>query len=85
MADVVYPAVLLAFGRGISLLLTMVGCIQSGLWALAKIFCRVEALMDAKGNALIDQHGNPEVKVPNIESNSHTPICWHGMSCIAHL
>jgi len=66
MVDVVYPAVLLAFGQSIALLSTMVGCIQSELRALAKTFCRVEALVDAKSNALTDQYGNPEVKVPNL-------------------
>ena len=35
-ADVVYPAVLLAFGRGITLLPTIVGCIQSEHWALTR-------------------------------------------------
>jgi len=68
---VVYPAVLLAFGRGIILLPMMVGCIQSELWALAKTFCRVKVLVDTKGNVLTNQHGNLEVKVPNqrIESS----------------
>jgi len=40
-ANVVYPTVLLAFGRGITLLSTMVGCIQSRLRALTKTFCKV--------------------------------------------
>jgi len=35
VADVVYPAVLLAFGQNISLLTAMKGCIQSGLRAFA--------------------------------------------------
>jgi len=65
VADVVYPVVLLAFGQGIALLPTMVGCIQSGLQALTKTFYKVEALVDANGNALTGHHGNPEVKIPN--------------------
>ena len=65
MVDVVYPVLLLAFGRRITLLPMMVRCIQSELQALTKTFCKVEALVDANGNALTDQHGNPEVKMPN--------------------
>jgi len=61
----VYPAVLLAFGRDIALLPTMVRCIQSGLRVLTKTFCKVEVMVDADGNALTGQRGNPEVKVPN--------------------
>ena len=53
VADVVYPAVLLAFGRIIALLEAMVGCIQSGLQVLIKTFCKVEALVDDDGNVLI--------------------------------
>jgi len=53
-ADVVHPAILLAFGSGIALLSMMVGCIQSRLWALTKTFCKVEALVDANGNVLTD-------------------------------
>jgi len=65
VADVVYPAILLAFGRNIALLLAMVRCIQSGLRVLTKMFCKVEALVDDEGNMLIDHNGEPEVKVPN--------------------
>jgi len=65
VVDVVYLVVLLELGWGIAPLPTMVGCIQSGLRALAKRFCKVEVLVDAKVNVLTDQHGNPEVKVPN--------------------
>ena len=65
VANVVYPAVLLAFSQSIALLSMIVGCIQSRLQALTKTFCKVEALVDANSNALTDQHGNLEVKVPN--------------------
>ena len=83
MADVAYPAVLLAFGRGIALLPTMVGCIQSGLRALTKTFCKVKVLVDAKGNVLTDQYGNPEVKVPNprIELLFTYLAVWYVMHC----
>ena len=60
--DMVYPAILLAFGQSIAHLLMMVGCIQSRLRALTKKFCKVEALVDDNVNVLIDQHSNPEVK-----------------------
>ena len=54
VADVAYLAILLAFGRGITLLPMMVACIQSELRVLAKIFCRVKVLVDAEGNVLTD-------------------------------
>ena len=81
----VYPAVLLALGQGIVLLPTMVWCIQSGLWALTKTFCKVEAPMDADCNALTDQHGDHEVKIPNlrIELSYTYLVIW--LLCIAHL
>jgi len=83
VADVVYPAVLLAFGWGIALLPTMVGCIQSGLQALAKTLCKVEASVDAKGNVLHDRHGNPEVKVPNYRNKLSYIylVAWYVMHC----
>ena len=65
VTDVVYPAILLAFGRNIALLLAMMECIQSWLRALIRTFCKVEVLVDDDGNVLIDQNSNPEVKVPN--------------------
>jgi len=62
---------------------TMVGCIQSRLRALAKTFYRVKALVDAKGNVLTDQHGNPEVKVPNprIKLPYTYLVAWYAMYC----
>ena len=85
MADVAYPAVLLAFGRGIALLPTMVGCIQSGLRALTMTFCKVEVLVDAKSNVLTDHHGNPEEKVPNprIELPYTYLVAWYVMHCLS--
>ena len=79
----VYPAVLLAFGWGIALLPMMVGCIQSGLRALTKTFCKVKVLVDAKGNVLTDQHGDPEVKVPNprVELLYTNLVAWYVMHC----
>ena len=62
--DVVYPAVLLAFGRGIALLPMIVRC-KSELQTLNKTFCKVKVLVDADNNVLTDQHDNPNIKVPN--------------------
>ena len=47
VAGVVYPIVLLAHGKSISILPAMVAGIQSGLWALAKSLCQVEAVVDS--------------------------------------
>ena len=65
-------------------LLAIVGCIQNWLQVLTKTFCKVEALIDDEGNVLIDQNGDPELKVPISESNSSTPAWWHSMLCIVH-
>jgi len=65
IADVVYPAVLLAHRKSIALLPVMVAGIQSGLRALAKSFRRVEAVVDAEGNPVTDSNGRPLVKTPN--------------------
>ena len=85
VANVVYPTLLLAFGRGISLLPMMVGCIQSGLWALTKTFCKKEALVDTNGNALTDQHGNPQFKVPNprIKLAYTYLVAWYIIHCLS--
>jgi len=47
IAEVVYPTVLLAYGKSIALLPAMVAGIQSGLQALVKILCQVEAIVDS--------------------------------------
>ena len=65
VADVVYPAVLLAHGKSISLLPAMVVDIQSGLRVLTKSLCQVEAIVDSQGRTLVDSEGRPEVKTPN--------------------
>ena len=51
VADVVYPTVLLAYGKSIALLPAMVAGIQSGLRALVKSLCQVEVIVDSKGQA----------------------------------
>jgi len=65
IVDVVYLAVLLAHGKSIALLPAMVARIQSRMRALATSFCRVEAIVDAEGNPVIDSNGRPLVKTPN--------------------
>ena len=58
VTDVVYPAVLLAYGKSIALLPAMVTGIQSGLRALVKSLCQVEAIVTPKaGQRLIQREG----------------------------
>jgi len=47
VANVMYPTVLLAHGKSISVLSAMVADIQSGLRVLAKSLCQVEAIVDS--------------------------------------
>jgi len=63
--DVVYPAVLLAYGKSIALLPAMVAGIQSGLRALAQNLCRVEKVVDSRVEPDVDSEGRPRVKTPN--------------------
>ena len=65
VAYVVYPAVLLAHRKSISLLPVMVAGIQSGLRALTKSLCIVEAIVDSQGRPVVDSEGRPEMKTPN--------------------
>ena len=65
VANVVYPVVLLAHEKFIALLPTMVAGIQSGLRALAKSFCQVEAIVDTEGHPVTDSNGRPLVNAPN--------------------
>jgi len=83
VTDVVYPAVLLAFGRNIALLPVTVGCIQSGLRVLTKTFYKVEALVDEEGNMLIDWNDSPKLKVPDpiVELPYTYLVAWYVMHC----
>jgi len=65
VANVVYPAVLLAYGKSIALLPAMVAGIQSGLRVLIKSLCQVEAIVDSQGRPVVDSEGKLEVKTPN--------------------
>ena len=62
IADVVYPAVLLAYGKSIALLPAMVAEIQSGLRALVKSLCQVEAIVDSEGRTEVDSERRSRVK-----------------------
>ena len=75
VADVVYPAVLLAYEKSIALLPAMVARIQSGLQALVKSLCQVEAIVDSKGRPEVDSEGRPKVKTPQPQDRAsiHVP------------
>ena len=83
ITDMVYPAVLLAHRKSIALLPAMVAGIHSVLYALAKSFCRVEAIVDAEGNPVTDSNGRPLVKTPNrrVELSYTYLIAWYVMHC----
>jgi len=65
VTDMVYPAVLLAHGKSISLLPVMAYGIQSGLRLLAKSLCQEEVIVDSQSRSVVDSEGRPEVGTPN--------------------
>ena len=77
VADVVYPAVLLVYGRPLGLLLAMVGCLQSGLQILCRSFCNVVAEEDREGNVVVGPDGEPRMDT----KFSHRVVLYvpHGM------
>jgi len=83
IANVVYLAVLLAYGKSISLLPTMVADIQSGLQVLTKSLCQVEAITNSQGRPVVDSEGRLEVKTlnPRVELPYTYLMAW--TSCIA--
>ena len=81
VVDVVYPTVLLAYGKSIALLPAMVARIQSGLQALVKSLCQVEAIVDSEGRPVVDSEGRPRVKAlnPRIELPYTYLMAWYVM------
>ena len=79
----VYPAVLLTYGCSLSLLPTMVDCLQSGLQVLTKSFCNVEVLENAKDNVIIDRDGELKLKTSNyrVELPYTYLIAWYVVHC----
>ena len=77
--DVVYPAVMLAYGRPIGLLPAMVSCLQSGLRVLTTSFCRTEE------ENLVDCDGMPLKKtpVPRVELPYTYLMAWFVLHCPA--
>jgi len=73
IANVVYLAVLLAYGKSIALLPMMAARIQSGLCALANSFCHEEAIVNVEGHLVTDSNGRPWSRLTVPGSNSH--IC----------
>jgi len=84
VTDVVYPAILLAHGKSIALLLAMVAGIQSGLHVLTKSFYQVDAIMDAEGHPVMDSNGHPLVKTPSPRIELSYTHLMAGTSCIVH-
>jgi len=74
---------LLAYGKFIALLPAMVARIQSGLRALIKSVCQVEAIVDSQGRPVVDSEGRPKVKTPSprIEPPYMYLMAWYVMHC----
>jgi len=83
VADVVYPAVLLAHGSPIALLQAVAAGIQSGLRALTQNFCEPPKTVDSHGQPILDSEGKPTVKRPNprIELPYTYLMAWYVMHC----
>ena len=83
IANVVYPTILLSYGRSLSMLPEMVSCVQGGLWVLTKSFCHVETLEDIKGHIIIDQNGPRKLKIlySYVELPYAYLMAWYVMHC----
>ena len=65
IADVVYLAILLTYGQSLSLLFTMVCCIQSVLRTLCQSLYNVVVEKDKEGYVVVSTDGRPRVRIPN--------------------
>ena len=65
VANVVYPAILLTYGRSLGLLPTMVGCPQRRLKVLCQSFSNVVAEENKEGNMVVSPDSEPKMKTPN--------------------
>jgi len=63
--NVVYPAILLAHGRPLGLLLTVTSYLQSELRALTLSFCCMEVMEDDEGNVILNRNSELKRKTPN--------------------
>ena len=72
VADVVYPAVLLAYGSPIALLPAVVAGIQSGLRALTHNFCEPGKAVNSHSQPILDSEGKPTVKRPVTPRSQNT-------------
>ena len=83
VADVVYLAVLLAYGQFLSLLPAMVGCLQSGLRVLCLSFCNVVVEEDRDGNVIVGLDSKPRMKTPNprVEFPYTNLMAWYVIHC----
>lgn len=81
--DVVYPAVLLAYGRPLGLLPAMVSCLQSGLRVLTTQFCNVVAEVDDLGEDVLNMNGEPKrtTPKPRVEVPYTYLVAWYVMHC----
>ena len=61
----------------------MVAGIQSGLRALVKSLCQVEAIVDSEGRSVVDSERRSRVKTPNprIELSYTYLMAWYVMHC----
>jgi len=51
----------------------MVAGIQSGLQALTKSLCQVEAVVESQGRQVVDSEGRPEVAQSQSRASLHVP------------
>ena len=63
VAEVIYPAVCLAYGRPYSLLTAMIACTQSGLRKLTHALCLTRVSSDGEGGEIV-WSPNPRVGLP---------------------